>query len=159
MEKNITADFQQKMAMAHFMHMKDKIEIFNALQSRFGEGIAEVIEIAECDRAKAEWRNIAAANSSGSLDDLDRLLWQPLKSMGFEYTLERGDNYLKYNCTKCPIFEMAKKLPGGSRWMYHHTCRADFAIAEGFNPSIELTRKKTLMRGDECCDHLYVMKS
>jgi len=159
METNIPAEFQQKMAMAHFMHMKDKIALFNALQEKFGVEVAEVIERTESEKSKSEWRAIAASNNAGSLDDFDRLFWQPLKAMGFEYTLEKGDNYLKFNCTKCPIFEMAKKIPEGTRWMYRHTCCADFAIAEGFNPSIELTRTKTLMRGDECCDHLYTVKS
>jgi hypothetical protein len=41
---------------------------------------------------------------------------------------------------------------------YRCICHADFAIAEAFNPKIELVRDKTLMQGHSHCNHRYVMK-
>ncbi|MEL6768629.1 MAG: L-2-amino-thiazoline-4-carboxylic acid hydrolase [Pseudomonadota bacterium] len=34
-------------------------------------------------------------------------------------------------------------------------CRRDYAMIEGFNPDIELTRTQTLMSGASCCDFRY----
>lgn len=35
-------------------------------------------------------------------------------------------------------------------------CDTDYADCRGFNPKITLTRSKTLMQGDDCCDHRFV---
>jgi len=39
---------------------------------------------------------------------------------------------------------------------YFLLCHTDFADCRGFNPRITLTRSKTLMQGDDCCDHRFV---
>jgi hypothetical protein len=38
---------------------------------------------------------------------------------------------------------------------YASACHGDYAFAEAFNPSIKLTRDKTLMQGDAYCNHRY----
>jgi len=35
-------------------------------------------------------------------------------------------------------------------------CHRDYADCQGFNPKITLTRSKTLMEGDDCCNHRFV---
>jgi hypothetical protein len=37
-------------------------------------------------------------------------------------------------------------------------CNEDAFIVEGYNPAIKFHRTKTLMEGDDCCDHRYTMK-
>ena len=32
-------------------------------------------------------------------------------------------------------------------------CKGDFAMAPAVSPKLSLKRTKTLMQGDECCDH------
>ena len=39
---------------------------------------------------------------------------------------------------------------------YSLLCHTDFADCQGFNPRITLTRSKTLMQGDDCCNHRFV---
>ncbi|MBD3406050.1 MAG: hypothetical protein GF411_08000 [Candidatus Lokiarchaeota archaeon] len=34
-------------------------------------------------------------------------------------------------------------------------CKTDFATASVFHPNVKLTRSKTLMAGDDCCDFIY----
>lgn len=38
-------------------------------------------------------------------------------------------------------------------------CHGDFAAIEAFNPDFEMVRDKTLMSGDECCNHRYRRKA
>ncbi len=38
-------------------------------------------------------------------------------------------------------------------------CHTDYADCQGFNPRITLTRSKTLMQGDDCCDHRFVWEA
>lgn len=40
---------------------------------------------------------------------------------------------------------------------YAAICHADFAVAKAFNPKINLTRNKCLMRGDDCCLFEYAL--
>ena len=35
-------------------------------------------------------------------------------------------------------------------------CHTDYADCQGFNPKITMTRSKTLMQGDDCCNHRFV---
>jgi hypothetical protein len=39
---------------------------------------------------------------------------------------------------------------------YAWVCWGDYAWAEGFNPKIKMVRDKTLMQGDDLCNHRYV---
>lgn len=35
-------------------------------------------------------------------------------------------------------------------------CHPDYALCQGFNPRITMQRTRTLMQGDDCCDHRWV---
>ncbi|HOI44845.1 MAG TPA: L-2-amino-thiazoline-4-carboxylic acid hydrolase [Candidatus Aminicenantes bacterium] len=41
---------------------------------------------------------------------------------------------------------------------YVLSCYGDFASAQGFNPKMRLVRTKTLMQGDEFCNHRYTLE-
>ncbi len=41
---------------------------------------------------------------------------------------------------------------------YVLSCYGDYASAEGFNPKMRMIRTKTLMQGDEFCNHRYVLE-
>jgi len=60
---------------------------------------------------------------------------------------------VKYTeCLWAKTFRGANALDIG----YAALCHGDFAIARAFNPKIRLIRTKTLMQGDDCCNHRYV---
>jgi len=65
--------------------------------------------------------------------------------------LERSPERLSFNVTRCKYAEMYRALGladlGGSL-----SCQRDFALVEGFNPGITLTRTQTLMEGASHCD-------
>jgi hypothetical protein len=42
---------------------------------------------------------------------------------------------------------------------YILSCYGDYAAAEGFNPKMRMIRTKTLMQGDDCCNHRYVLEA
>lgn len=39
---------------------------------------------------------------------------------------------------------------------YAGVCHPDFAACQAFNPKIRMIRTKTLMQGDDCCNHRWV---
>lgn len=40
---------------------------------------------------------------------------------------------------------------------YAHICYGDYSWAEGFNPQMKMERDKTLMQGNDYCNHRYIM--
>jgi hypothetical protein len=65
--------------------------------------------------------------------------------------LEQSPERLSFNVTRCRYAEMYKALGladlGGTL-----SCGRDFALIQGFNPDIELTRTQTIMEGAPFCD-------
>ena len=66
-------------------------------------------------------------------------------------TLEQGPDRLDFDVTRCRYAEMYRALGladmGGSL-----SCCRDFALIEGFNPEVTLTRTQTIMEGAPYCD-------
>jgi len=71
---------------------------------------------------------------------------------------ESTDRVFRLHVTEClwaRIFLEAKVGDLG----YAAVCFGDFQSAQSFNPRIELARTKTLMQGDDCCNHRYLLKA
>ncbi len=65
--------------------------------------------------------------------------------------IEQSADRLSFNVTRCRYAEMYRALGladlGGSL-----SCQRDFALIEGFNPAVKLTRTQTIMEGAPFCD-------
>lgn len=68
--------------------------------------------------------------------------------------VESTDRVYEWRITECINTEPFLRADA-SDIGYASTCHGDFAFAEAFNPSIKLTRGKTLMQGDAYCNHRY----
>lgn len=70
--------------------------------------------------------------------------------------LEDTDKRQVYRFTRCMWAEIFNELgaPGIGYWL----CEGDAPISSAFNPVIGFQRSKTLMEGDDCCDHVFYMK-
>lgn len=83
------------------------------------------------------------------------LLNAPSFQNGLKYNIVvDSDKELKLKVTKClwsKVFNDLNKPEIG----YCAVCHADFVVAETFHPKIKLTRTKTLMQGNDQCDHTY----
>lgn len=81
-------------------------------------------------------------------------LWEPLRQEGFEFTYDQNERGCQLKVTRCPVAEIAQAHQL-EKWGFIFHCMGDESICEGYNPEIALTRTKTLMEGDEYCNHLY----
>lgn len=82
---------------------------------------------------------------AGSLDR-----WRENGALEIEL-LEQTPERLSFNVTRCRYAEMYRALGLGDLGA-SLSCQRDFALAQGFNPSIELTRTQTIMGGASYCD-------
>jgi predicted ArsR family transcriptional regulator len=139
------------------MHYGGIAELIRAFHAQFGDEVYKTVEKVNGEKALADWQEKAKKNGSNSIEDILKLLWEPLKNEGFQYEEEKTATGYQMKCTYCPIVDLAKYL-GITKEAFHMFCGSDFYIVEGFNPKIGLKRTKTLMQGDDCCDHFYYMK-
>jgi L-2-amino-thiazoline-4-carboxylic acid hydrolase len=65
--------------------------------------------------------------------------------------LEQSPRQLSFNVTRCRYAEMYRDL-GMADLGSSLSCQRDFALAQGFNPEIQLTRTQTIMGGASFCD-------
>jgi hypothetical protein len=65
--------------------------------------------------------------------------------------LEQSPERLSFNVTRCRYAEMYRTL-GLAELGASLSCQRDFALAEGFDPAIGLTRTQTIMGGAPFCD-------
>jgi len=65
--------------------------------------------------------------------------------------IEQNSTKLYINCTKCRFVDMYDELDMPELG-YLLSCNRDFAMTEGFNPKIKLTRTQTIMEGANYCD-------
>jgi hypothetical protein len=71
--------------------------------------------------------------------------------------LEQSPARLSFNVTRCRYAEMytALGLPDLGSSL---SCTRDFALVQGFNPDIELTRTQTIMEGAPFCDFRFRLR-
>lgn len=65
--------------------------------------------------------------------------------------LEQSPGALDFDVTRCRYAEMYRAL-GMADLGASLSCQRDFALIQGFNPTIELTRTQTLMEGASHCN-------
>lgn len=68
--------------------------------------------------------------------------------------LEQSDEKLSFNVTHCRYAELYRAL-GVPELGAVLSCNRDFALIEGFNPEIMLTRTQTIMEGAPFCNFRY----
>lgn len=69
--------------------------------------------------------------------------------------LAQTDERYDFNVTRCRYAEMYRAL-GIAEVGELLSCNRDFALIEGFNPDIKLTRTQTIMEGAPHCDFRFV---
>ena len=138
--------------------------VLAALGEEFGrERVLEVTRDAIINLAREQGAQLAAQTGGNELADFARALaaWKKDDAMQMDVLTEPvGLNEERYdfNVTRCRYAEMYRAL-GIPELGAALSCNRDFALIEGFNPQIQLTRTQTLMQGAACCDFRFARQS
>lgn len=106
-------------------------------------------------RAHLKEEGISISNFE-EFKDYEKKMWEsPRVKRTHTYSITKNTpNSVTYTVTECIWAETFKSLEAidlGNLMM----CQTDFASAKVYNPKITLTRSKTIMNGDDCCDFTY----
>lgn len=100
--------------------------------------------------------DLALALGQDSLEVFARCLdhWREGGALELEI-LEQSAERLSFNVTRCRYAEMYRAL-GLADLGASLSCQRDFALIQGFNPSIRLERTHTIMEGATHCDFRFL---
>jgi hypothetical protein len=71
--------------------------------------------------------------------------------------IERTDRVCEIRVTEC-LWAKTFREAGASDIGYAVCCAGDWAMCQAFNPKMHLTRTKTLMQGDDCCNYRWELE-
>jgi hypothetical protein len=129
-----------------------------AVQAVYGDAGVEIIRRAFAESWIETGRERAKASDNNSLRSLCSTIEQICIGSHEWIKLEDSDTRQAYRFTRCMWAEAFRELNAEDIgfWVL---CQGDASLASSFNPLIGFSRSKTLMMGDDCCDHVYYLKT
>ena len=103
-------ELKDRIENLNILHAKNKILIINTLVHEYGTKVYKVLEDGIGLDTITMFEDLGAKTKGRTIDDLIKILWEPLKKDGFEYTIEKTSSGTQMKCTKCPYAEAYKSL-------------------------------------------------
>lgn len=130
--------------------------IVEALGERFGrDEVTEVVRDTIIRVAQEQGAVLAEQMGGDSIDHFADSLQYWTQDGALEIDLlEKDDDTFSFNVTRCRYAELYRSL-GIPELGAVLSCNRDFALIEGFNEGVELTRTQTIMGGATHCDFRY----
>jgi hypothetical protein len=121
------------------------IPMLKELSTRYSK--EEFLEIMKDTASEAFTRKDVMDKSN---NNLNQVFW---KHVIEREVVEDSDTALELKITKC-LWEKVYREAGAAELGYAIVCHTDFATAESSGQ--KLIRTKTLMQGDDCCNHRWI---
>ncbi|NTV80032.1 MAG: L-2-amino-thiazoline-4-carboxylic acid hydrolase [Candidatus Aminicenantes bacterium] len=155
------ADSGMSYAEAFMVAYLPDIPIWRGLEEELGrEKLHEMMKRIIDATARKEMAGYAKKAGSNDLAAFTRSFREPgsifEKALTYE-VVEDTPKAFEVKVTECLWAKTFRDANAGDLG-YILSCYGDFASAEGFNPKMRMIRTKTLMQGDDCCNHRYVLE-
>ena len=155
------ADSGLTLAQAFSMTYLWPLDIFRGLEAEIGrdkfhEMLKSVIDVSTKQQV-AEMAKRAGSNDMAAFTGLFRApgsIFERALTFDIVEDTPKAFEVKVKECLWAKTFRDAKAEDLG----YILSCYGDYASAQGFNPKMRMIRTKTLMQGDEFCNHRYVLE-
>jgi len=129
-----------------------------AVEAVYGDAGVQTIRRAFAESCAEAGKERAKAADDNSLRSLCSSIEQICIGSHEWIKLEDSNTRQAYRFTRCMWAEAFRELKAEDIgfWLL---CQADASLASSFNPMIGFSRTKTLMMGDDCCNHVYYLKT
>jgi hypothetical protein len=130
--------------------------VIEALGESFGrDQVLSVVQPTIVKIAREQGADLSKQMGNNSLQDFAETLqfWIRDDALNIE-VIEESEDVLSFNVTRCRYAELYNRLGIGDLGTIF-SCTRDFALIEGFNPDVSLTRTQTIMEGAPFCDFRY----
>ena len=133
--------------------------LLEALSDEFGrERVLEITRQKIVGIAKEQGKQLAESMGGNTLAHFAASLdaWKKDDALLID-VLEQTEDSFSFNITRCRYAEMYAEL-GVPELGTLLSCNRDFALIEGFNPEVNLTRTQTIMEGEPFCDFRFMLR-
>lgn len=130
--------------------------LVDALTSEFGrEPVLRILRDTVVDISRQQGAQLVDAMGGDSLQAFADSLrfWTQDGALEIE-VIAQDDDTFSFNVTRCRYAELYRDL-GIPELGALLSCNRDYALIEGFNPGVSLTRSQTIMEGASFCDFRY----
>ena len=130
--------------------------LIGAFAAEFGrERVLEIARGVIVQIAREQGRSLAEQMGGNSLARFVKSKENWVKGDALSMEVRQvSDAAYDFDVTRCRYAEMYRAL-GIPELGAVLSCGRDFALGEGFNPDLKLTRTQTIMEGAPCCDFRY----
>ena len=130
--------------------------VIEGLADTFGrDPVISVVQKTIIEIAREQGADLSELMGDNSLHHFSETLqfWTRDNALEIEL-IEESEEVLSFNVTRCRYAELYDSL-GIREIGTIFSCARDFALIEGFNPKVCLTRTQTIMAGAPFCDFRY----
>ena len=134
--------------------------LIGAFAAEFGrERVLEIARGVIVQIAREQGRSLAEQMGGNSLAHFVKSKENWVKGDALSMEVRQvSDAAYDFDVTRCRYAEMYRVL-GIPELGAVLSCGRDFALGEGFNPDLRLTRTQTIMEGAPCCDFRYRLEA
>ena len=155
MDRQLPADTLNEIGVLKRREIEARVllPVVEALANEFGrDRVVGIVRDVIVDVARRQGRELAERMGDASLPTFAAALedWKKGDAYRME-VLEQGAERFAFNVTRCRYAEMYRAL-GIPELGALLSCNRDFALVQGFNPNVKLTRTQTIMEGASHCD-------
>lgn len=127
-------------------------ELLEDWELMYGKEYYKISKEILAEKVKNQYSLIGVKSKSTTANELVGMMWEEWTEG--EFTIDREQGKIQIYCTKCPIADSYISIGKADLGLIFQ-CSEDPHIVSGYNPNIKFTRTKTLMDGNDCCDHCY----
>lgn len=153
-------EFEQKTSVLRQVSGENRrfIEFIKNLQTELGED--ELVRLLEVDSA-AYGRRVGKRQAENSPDSSFATFVTTFRPPRYDRTLslqitEDTDKVFQLRVTECVWAKVFRDAGLGGRIGHAAVCNMDYYWPQAFNPDFKMERDKTLMQGDDHCNHRYI---
>jgi hypothetical protein len=153
-------EFEQKTTMLQQISRQNRtfIEFIKTLQDELDE--KEVLRLLNINSANVGKR-IGSRQAENSPDQKFRTFTETFRGPQMERFLtmeitEDTDKVFEIRATECIWAKVFRDAGLGGEIGHAAVCNMDYYWPTAFNPDFKMERTKTLMQGDDCCNHRYI---
>jgi hypothetical protein len=141
-----------------YAHLPQMIGYLKRLREKFGPGVVEEVKSVTIEQAKRGQVQRKLAPEQRTLDVVVKDYASWTDAIDYQW-VEQSPQRLVARVTRCRWAEEMKKLGAEGDLGFAIICASDYGYCAGLNPAIRFSRTKTLMQGDDHCNHTYELKS
>lgn len=164
-ENNMSEKFKNKFEISYEEFLLGRTQQLVGLIKKFMQkyGQEEVLESVTEYMDEENSRNIKQNLGGMKIENFNQFkeIFKQILSADFyknssTFTIvEDSDEKLEFRFTECLWVDVMKQLNFDGDLGDRVFCHTDYAIAKAFNPHIKFSRTKTIMQGQEYCNHCY----